>query len=94
MDVTIHANMMAQAKAAADAGNPNSIARHIAETHSTTVDVGRMAAEAKVKTVVLSHLLPGSNRPGPAEFPDTTYIEGVRQHFSGQVIIGRDGMVL
>ena len=28
------------------------------------------------------------------EFPDTTCIEGVRQHFSGQVIIGRDEMVL
>jgi hypothetical protein len=28
------------------------------------------------------------------EFPDTAYIEGVRKHFSGQVVIGRDGMVL
>ena len=53
-----------------------------------------MAAEAKVKTLVLSHLLPGSNRNATQEFPDTTYIEGVRQHFSGQVIIGRDEMVL
>jgi ribonuclease BN (tRNA processing enzyme) len=53
-----------------------------------------MAAEAQVKTVVLTHLLPGSNRPGPGEFPDTAYIDGVRQHFSGQVIVGRDLMVL
>jgi ribonuclease BN (tRNA processing enzyme) len=53
-----------------------------------------MAAEAKVKTLVLSHLLPGSNRNATQDFPDTTYIEGVRQHFSGQVIIGRDEMVL
>jgi len=72
----------------------NSVPKHVVETHSTTVDVGRMASEAKVKTLVLSHLLPGSNRNATQEFPDTAYIEGVRQHFSGQVIIGRDEMVL
>ena len=94
IDRSIYDAMMAQAKAAEAKGNPNSIARHVAETHSTTVDVGRMAAEAGVKTLVLSHLLPGSNRNTQAEFPDTAYIEGVRQHFSGQVIIGRDQMVL
>ena len=94
IDLSIYDAMMAQAKAAEAKGNPNSIAKHVAETHSTTVDVGRMAAEAQVKTLVLSHLLPGSNRAAVAEFPDTTYIEGVRRHFSGQVIIGRDGMVL
>jgi len=27
-------------------------------------------------------------------FSGTTYIEGVRKHFSGQVIIGRDRLVL
>jgi ribonuclease BN (tRNA processing enzyme) len=94
IDLSIYNNMLAQAKAAEAKGNANSVAKHIVETHSTTVDVGRMAAEAKVKTLVLSHLLPGSNRNATQEFPDTTYIEGVRQHFSGQVIIGRDEMVL
>ena len=94
IDLSIYNNMMAQAKAAEAKGITNSVAKHVAETHSTTVDVGRMAAEAKVKTLVLSHLLPGSNRNATQEFPDTTYIEGVREHFSGQVIIGRDEMVL
>jgi ribonuclease BN (tRNA processing enzyme) len=94
IDLSIYNNMMAQAKAAEAKGNVNSVAKHVAETHTTTVDAGRMAAEAKVKTLVLSHLLPGSNRNATQEFPDTTYIEGVRQHFSGQVIIGRDEMVL
>ena len=53
-----------------------------------------MATEAGVKTVVLSHLLPGSNRNTTAEYPDSSYIEGVRKAFSGQVIVGRDLMVL
>jgi ribonuclease BN (tRNA processing enzyme) len=94
MDTAIYEQMLARAKAAADAGNPNNVARHVAETHSTSVDVGRMAAEAQVKTVVLTHLLPGSNRPEPGEFPDTAYIDGVRQRFNGEVIVGRDLMVL
>jgi ribonuclease BN (tRNA processing enzyme) len=94
IDLSIYDNLMAQAKAAEAKGIMNSIPKHVVETHSTTVDVGRMAAEAKVKTVVLSHLLPGSNRNTVQEFPDTAYIEGVRKHFSGQVVIGRDGMVL
>ncbi len=94
MDLATYDAMMARAREAAASGAPNSVARHVAETHSRTLDVGRMAAEAGVKTVVLTHLLPGSNRPGPAEFPDTEYIEGVRQHFSGEVIVGRDQMVL
>ncbi len=51
-----------QLLAAADAAGPGaSIARHVADTHSTTEEVGRMAAAARVKTVVLTHLLPGSN---------------------------------
>lgn len=94
MDNAIYENMVARAKEAAAAGNPNNISRHIAETHSTTLDVGRMAAEAGVKTVVLNHLLPGSNAPGAAEFPDSTYIDDVRKNFSGEVIVGRDLMVL
>ena len=52
---------MAAAKAAAARGIINSLARHIAETRTTTVDAGRMAKEAGVKTLVLSHLVPGAN---------------------------------
>jgi ribonuclease BN (tRNA processing enzyme) len=91
MDVAQHARLAEQARQAIAAGNENSVARHVAETHSTTEDVGKMAAEAKVKTVVLSHLLPGGN---PGELPETAYIDAVRKHFDGQVIVGRDGMRL
>jgi ribonuclease BN (tRNA processing enzyme) len=91
MDVAQHARLVEQAKQAIAAGNENSVSRHVAETHSTTEDVGRMAAEAKVKTVVLSHLLPGSNG---VELPDTAYIAAVRKFFDGEVIVGRDGMRL
>ena len=94
IDVAQHARLTEQARQALAAGNENSVARHVAETHSTTEDVGRMAAQAKVKTVVLSHLLPGSNGGPGGELPDTAYIEAVRRSFDGQVIVGRDGMRL
>ena len=85
---------LAAAQQARAQGRENSIAQHVVETHSNNADVGRMAAEAGVKTVVLSHLLPGSNRNTTAEYPDSSYIEGVRKAFPGQVIVGRDLMVL
>ena len=49
-----------------------------------------MATEAGVKTVVLNHLVPGAL----LEIPDTDYIDGVRKTFDGEVILGRDQMVL
>jgi len=94
MDQTIHDQMVERAKAAADAGNPDNIYRHIADTHSTPADVGRMASEAQVKLVVLNHLLPGTTAPGRAEFPVTTFIDGVRKVYSGEIIVGQDLMVI
>ncbi len=49
-----------------------------------------MAAEAGVGTLVLTHLLPGALM----EVPDAIYLEGIRQHFDGEVIIGEDLMVV
>jgi len=69
--------------------NAESIGRHVVETHVSTEEVGRMASEAKVKTVVLYHLLPGSNNQR-APVADDVYISEVKKFFSGEVIVGRD----
>jgi ribonuclease BN (tRNA processing enzyme) len=94
MDQAIHDEMAARAKAAAEAGNPDNIYRHIADTHSTPADVGRMASEAHAKLVVLNHLVPGTTPLGRPEFPVTTFIDGVRKVYSGEVIVGQDLMVI
>lgn len=95
MDVAQHDRLEKRAQEAAAKGASNTmLLRHVIDTHSTTEQVGRMAAEARVKTVVLNHLLPGSNGPLDREVPDTTYIGGVRKFFDGQVIVGRDQMRL
>jgi ribonuclease BN (tRNA processing enzyme) len=70
--------------------NPEGIWHHVQGTHSELEVVGRMASEAGVKTVVLNHLVPGAL----IEIPDSDYIDGVRKTFDGEVILGRDLMVL
>ncbi|MGD8340897.1 MAG: MBL fold metallo-hydrolase [Gammaproteobacteria bacterium] len=87
---TTRANFEARVAAGAYADNPEGIWKHIIETHTSTEEAGRMAAEAGVGTLVLTHLLPGALM----DVPDETYLEGIRKHFDGPVIIGRDLMVI
>jgi ribonuclease BN (tRNA processing enzyme) len=94
MDHGVYADMVARGKAASEAGNTENIWRHVAETHSTPADVGRMASEAKVKTVVLNHQLRGPGTPGGAGFQISAFIDGVREKFSGEVIVGEDQLVI
>jgi ribonuclease BN (tRNA processing enzyme) len=72
------------------ADNPEGIWRHIIETHTPVEDTGRMAAEARVGTLVLNHLVPGAL----GNLPDQTYIDSARKTFTGRIVVGRDQMVL
>jgi ribonuclease BN (tRNA processing enzyme) len=78
------------AKEAAE--NKESIGRHVIETHSTTEVVGRMAAEAQVKTVVLNHIVGGWSAKGTQESFESSLVESVHKFFPGPVIVGRDQM--
>jgi len=72
------------------ADNPEGVWRHIVGTH-TPVDVaGRMATEARVGTLVLSHIVPGALDT----LPDEVYISAARKTFAGRIVVGRDQMVL
>jgi ribonuclease BN (tRNA processing enzyme) len=94
MSQATYDTMEARAKEEIKKGNPTNIWRHVAETHSTPGDVGRTAREAKVKTLVLYHLLPGTMAEGRLEFPISDFIDGVRKEFDGEVIVSSDLMVL
>jgi ribonuclease BN (tRNA processing enzyme)/ketosteroid isomerase-like protein len=61
---------------------------HLLASHSTPEDVGRVAAAAGVKTVVLSHFVPGDD----ASITDEQWAEGVRKHFKGRIVVGKDLM--
>src|SRR5438093_270626 len=62
--------------------------RHQKEEHITPEEIGKMAASADVKTVVLTHL------PATADPKDEykRFGEQVKKHFSGQVLIAKDLM--
>lgn len=90
MDQATRDRWLEQLKQDPHARDKPSVTRHIAETHSTPQDVGRMAAEAGVKLVVLNHQI---TSPGTVS-PVTTLIEGVRKVYPGEVIVGEDLMTI
>lgn len=70
------------------ATNASRLREHLVASHTSTEDVGRIAAAAGVKTLVLSHLIPGDD----PTITEEQWTAGVRQYFTGQVIVGRDLM--
>jgi len=86
-DVLVHEVMLAEALRGIDDGNAPNLMDHLLRSHSTTEEVGRVAAAAGVRTLVLSHLVPAL-----PTITDEMWTEGVRRHFHGEVIVGRDMM--
>lgn len=63
---------------------------HLLASHTSTEDVGRIAARAGVKTLVLTHFVPGND----PSITDEQWSEGVRKHFNGRIVVGKDLMVI
>ncbi|MEH0166794.1 MBL fold metallo-hydrolase [Paucibacter sp. JuS9] len=59
---------------------------HMERQHITPEQIGELAARAGVRTVVLTHISPGLD----GETDASRYTAGVRKHFGGAVIAGRD----
>lgn len=62
--------------------------RHMLEEHVTPEEVGRFAAQAGVKTVVMTHLSPS---PDPND-DFARYAVPAKKHFSGSVLLANDLM--
>ena len=65
---------------------PPAVRAHVLASHTSAEDAGRVAAEAGVKLLVLSHFVPSS---GPA-IPDEAWIGPAGKHFSGRIVAGHD----
>ncbi len=65
--------------------NRDSIVNHLTESHTSPEDAGRIAARAGVKTLVLSHLVPGDS-----EIPEDVWEARARSEFDGAVVCGVD----
>jgi ribonuclease BN (tRNA processing enzyme) len=66
--------------------NARTLREHLLASHTTTEQVGRIATEAGVRTLVLSHFVPG----GTPYLADEVWRDAVRPFFSGTLIVGRD----
>lgn len=92
-DILVHEALFDAAavdRLVASVPNASDLRRSILSHHTTAEEAGRVAAEAQVGTLVLSHLI-------PAEDPAVTeamWIDAARQHFDGRVIVGKDLMEL
>jgi ribonuclease BN (tRNA processing enzyme) len=67
-------------------GNASRLLEHLRAAHTVTEDVGRVAAAAKVKLLVLSHLVPGDD----PTITEEMWIAGARQFYDGPIVVGRD----
>lgn len=68
--------------------NAPTLKQSILSHHTSVEDAGRVAQAAGVKTLVLSHLVPSED----PLVTDQMWLEGARQHFHGNVIVGKDLM--
>jgi ribonuclease BN (tRNA processing enzyme) len=91
-DVLVHEVMHVPAIERIVRANANAerIRAHLLRSHTTLEQVGQVAERAGVKTLVLSHLAPADD----AVVSDEVWRDGAAQHFSGEVIVGRDLLVV
>ena len=68
--------------------NAQRLREHLLASHTLPEDVGKIAAQAGVKTLVLSQFVPGDDPTITAE----QWSEGVRKHFNGRIVVGKDLM--
>jgi ribonuclease BN (tRNA processing enzyme) len=91
-DVLVHECLYLPAvdRLVAKTKNGATLRKHLLESHTTTEDVGRIAAAAEVKVLVLSHFVPGDD----PLVTDDNWTEDVKKNFSGRIIVAKDLMQL
>lgn len=89
-DVLVHEIMHTPSLDQLLATEPNAtrLKEHLLASHSTAEQVGRVATQAKVKKLVLSHFVPG----GYPYLEDRVWLDAVRPYFDGEIIVGSDLM--
>lgn len=68
--------------------NAKRLREHLLAAHTLPEEVGKIADRAGVKTLVLSHFVPGDD----ASITDEQWAAGARKNFKGRIIVGKDLM--
>jgi ribonuclease BN (tRNA processing enzyme) len=89
-DVLVHEALWTSAVDSIVSRNPNAstLKKHLLASHTSAEDCGRVAQAAGVRTLVLSHLVPG----GDAAITDDMWIAAASKYFRGRVVVGKDLM--
>ena len=88
-DVLVHEVLWPAAvdRMLASAYNAAALKKSILSHHTTAEEVGRVAAEAQVKTLVLSHFVPSDD----PEITDEMWTDAVRRGgYKGPIVLGKD----
>lgn len=87
-EVLVHAALYVPAvdRLVARVPNATALKASIIAHQTSAEDAGRVAQEAGVKILVLSHLVPADD----PEVTDQMWIDAARTHFRGSVIVGKD----
>jgi ribonuclease BN (tRNA processing enzyme) len=90
-DILVHEVIDLQAidQVVKDEAMATRLQQHLEAAHTPMSEVGRIAAKAGVKTLVLNHFVPDT-----PPIPDQVWYDAVKPHFQGRLVIGRDLMVL
>ena len=91
-DVLVHEVLLADAAEVSrwlEKPPDHPLVQHVVRSHTSFHDVGRIAHEAGVKTLVLSHFVPGD-----APVDKEGVLAEIRKSFPGKVVFGEDLMVL
>ena len=70
------------ARAIGDAGNADTLVKHMQAEHLPMHAVGELASRAEVRSVILNHFLGGEN--------GARFVAGVKEAYAGPVYAGRD----
>ncbi len=91
-DILVHEAMLEEGveRLIARTGNGARLREHLLASHTSAVDAGRIATEAKVGRLVLNHLIPADD----PEISEDDWIRAVRKSWSGALTIARDGLVV
>ncbi len=89
-DVLVHSALYLPAldRLIARVGSAPSLKESILSLQAPVEDAARVAQEAGVKTLVLSHLIPADD----PEVTEAMWLEAARPHFRGPIVVGRDLM--
>jgi ribonuclease BN (tRNA processing enzyme) len=89
-DILVHEVMYGPALDELVKRTPNAatLMSHLKASHTLAADVGRIATEAGVKKLVLSHLVPVPF----AGMSDQVWIDAVRPTWRGPLVVGKDLM--